>query len=744
MEELLPLIPHGASTISNNLSVINGEDIWTYFHCGLPVFSHRSSDNRAFRMITSSFIINGICRNVDIERAFNVSKTSVIRNCKKYKLFGSNAFFRQSSMGRKKSRVLSPEMLKKAEDLLSSDFTRREVADKLGVKYDTLNKAVQDGRIKISCTIGKDDDNGTDKSSRSIIDCEAGSGIGVACTRSTERVLAAFGILNVAESRFERCNDVTNGGILCALPALTANGLYHKINECFGEFKGYYSVTQVITLLAFMALCRIKTNEQLRWQPPGELGKLLGLDRVPEVRCLRNKLAALSSDGAAEKWGEILTKKWMNDYPDLAGVLYVDGHVRLYAGKEKIPKQYVSRERLCLRGVMDFWVNDIFGQPFFVVRTIVNPGMLEVLRNEIIPRLLKDVPNQPTEEILLNNPYLHRFIVVFDREGYSPEFFKEMWEKHRIACMTYHKYPKDDWEECEFEEISVELINGEKTPMKLAERGSLIGSGKKSLWVREIRKLTKNGHQTSIVTTAFSLTNMVVAVLMFARWCQENFFSYMMQHFAIDLLSDYLKERVPDTEKVISPKWRDLEKRINSLNGKLKSRKARFAGFTLNPAIEGNTKKYREWEKTKVELVEEIHIIEANLNELKAEQKTMERYIKVSELPEDEAFQTISPSKKHLVDTVKMIAYRSETAMANVIAKQCGSLEQARALLRDVFTSEADLIPDINTKTLTVRVHNLSTRAMDKKLDYLMSVLNDAKMKYPGTNMTLSYERLGS
>ena len=280
--------------------------------------------------------------------------------------------------------------------------------------------------------------------------------------------------------------------------------------------------------------------------------------------------------------------------------------------------------------------------------------------------------------------------------------------------------------------------------MKLAERGSLIGSGKKSLWMKEIRKLTKSGHQTSIVTTALTLTNMVIAVLMFARWCQENFFSYMMQHFAIDLLSDYLKERVPDTEKVISSKWRTLEKRINSLNGKLKFRKARFADFTLNPAIKGNTKRYRKWEKAKADLLEEIHIIQAGLKQLKAEQKGVEKYIKVNELPEKEVFQTISPSKKHLVDTIRMIAYRTETAMASLIAKQCGSLEQARALLRDIFTSEADLVPDTNNMTLSVRVHNLSTHAMDKKLDILIQVLNDTKMKYPGTNMTLQYERLGS
>jgi prepilin-type processing-associated H-X9-DG protein len=742
MNEILPLIPYGATKISNNLSVVYENNEWTYYHGGLPVATHAVSDTRFFKMITSSFILNGVCRNVDIVRVFNVSKSSVIRNFKKYAAHGSDAFFKNNGKGERKSKVLTADKLTKAEELLSSQLSRSKVASELGVKYDTLNKAIQDGRIKFkSLSVSS---SSSDKSSRSLTDYNAGEGIGVACTRPQERTLAAFGLLHIAETRFENCKDVTNGGVLTALPALYVNGLYHEIENCFTEFSGYYSVTHILTLLAFMSLCRIKTVEKLRWQPPGELGKLQGLDRIPEVRCLRNKLSELSNNGAAEKWGEYLTRKWMDDAPGLAGVLYVDGHVRLYSGKERLPKQYVSRERLCLKGVMDFWVNDMLGQPFFVVKTTVNPGMLQVLRESIVPRLLKEVPNQPTKEMLEGNPYLHRFIIVFDREGYSPEFFKEMWQEYRIACMTYHKYPGEDWVKPEFGDVSVKLVNGENANMKLAERGTMIGSGKNKLWVREVRKLTKSGHQTSIVSTAYSLCNMIIAVLMFARWCQENFFNYMMQHYAIDLLSDYLKEKVPDTEMVISPEWRRLEKKINSMNGKLKARKNIFADLTLHPAMENNSIKYRKWEKTKIELVEEITVLEGELAQQKIKRKSVEKHIKVIDLSEKESFQALSSSKKHLVDTIKMISYRAETAMANIIRKECGTLEQARALIRDVVTSEADLIPDKQAKTLTVRLHNLSTRAMDKKLDQLLSVLNAAEIKYPCTDLTLLYERLGT
>ncbi len=142
-----------------------------------------------------------------------------------------------------------------------------------------------------------------------------------------------------------------------------------------------------------MALCRIKAVEQLQYQPPGELGKLLGLDRVPEVRCLRHKLASLSLDDAPGRWAGLLSKDWLEAAPELAGTLYVDGHVRLYHGDQTaLPKRYVSRQRLCLRGTTDYWVNDVLGQPFFAVERPIDHGLLEVLRSDIVPRLLETFP----------------------------------------------------------------------------------------------------------------------------------------------------------------------------------------------------------------------------------------------------------------------------------------------------------------------------------------------------------------
>ena len=372
-QTLLPLIPDGATQINDVVSVVREDDQWTYFYGVQPIFSHPQDDRRSFQMFTAQLVCQGACRQVEIIRTFGVSKNSVLRSVKKYREEGIQAFY-GPRRGRG-STVITEEVAEQAQQLLHAGASRKDVAEQLGIKYDTLRKAIQQGRLQEP----PQNENGdalsptsqspaSDKSQRSLQDSAAADEMGTACTRTMERVCAALGMLpGGAPTRFEPCRDVTFGGVLCALPALIQNGLFRRLDQCFSPLGGYYTTLQVMVLLAWMALCRIKTVEQLQYHSPGELGKLLGLDRVPEVRCLRNKLTRLSADDAPEQWAALLSKDWLEADPDLAGSLYVDGHVRLYHGKKtKLPRRYVSRQRLCLRGTTDYWVNDALGQPFFV------------------------------------------------------------------------------------------------------------------------------------------------------------------------------------------------------------------------------------------------------------------------------------------------------------------------------------------------------------------------------------------
>jgi transposase len=733
---LLPLIPEGASQINQALSVVRENGHWTYFLGAWPIFRHEENDRRTFRMFTAQLVCQGVCKQADVIRTFGVSKNSVLRSVRKFLEEGIDGFY-QSRKTRGPS-VLTADVLTRAQELLNTGQRPQEVAQQLDLKYDTLRKAIQHGRLHLPSTPQSAELNPpSDKSERTASDAVAE--MGTACTRPEERVLAALGMLDGAPTRFEVCHDVTFAGVLCALPALIENGLLRHVDTCLKSLKGYYTTVQVLILLANMALTRIKTVERLQYESPGELGKLLGLDRVPEVRCLRNKLSELSAGDAPQKWAGLLSRDWMEDDPELAGTLYVDGHVRLYhGGQTKLPKRYVSRQRLCLRGTTDYWVNDGVGQPFFVIDRPVDHGLLEALRNDIVPRLLKDVPRQPSAEELQAAPYRSRFVIIFDREGYSPAFFKEMWQKHRIACITYRKYPQEDWPTTEFTPTEVRLANGEVVTLLLAERGSWVGSRSDGLWMREVRKLNPSGHQTSLISTDYGNTSPQDAGRLFSRWSQENFFRYAMEHFGIDLLAEYGTEDIRETKQpVVNPAWRELDRQSRSLKSRLTHRQARFAALTLHP--ESDPQQVAKWEQQKAELMDEIEPLERQLNDIQRRKKETSQHLEWKDMPEEHKFQQLAPGRKRLLDTVKMIAYRAETAMTRIVREKLAREDDARALLRDLFRSEADILPDLENDVLEVRVHAMANPRSNRAIQHLIAHLNDTAMAYPGTKLRLNF-----
>ena len=559
--------------------------------------------------------------------------------------------------------------------------------------------------------------------------------MGVGASNVLDRMAASLGDLTGVEPIFQAVLDVPNGGVLLALPALLAVGLLHQTDKYFQLPKGYYGLESLFLMLAFLALARLPSLERLRYWAPGEWGKLLGLDRIPEVRTLRNKLALLSTQQQANAWSAELCAHWMGEDPDKAAVLYVDGHVRVYYGHQtQLPRHYVARQKLCLRATTDYWVNALDGQPFFLVNQAVDPGLLQVLEHEIVPRLEKEIPNQPTPEQLEADAQLHRFTLVFDREGYSPVFLRTLKQK-RIACLTYHKYPGADWPQEEFFPRQVTLASGACVEMRLAERGTFLGE---KVWVREIRKLTESGHQTAVLSTDYRSNPEPVAAAMFARWSQENFFRYMREHYGLDSLLDYATEEIPDTTKVVNPEYRRLDAQVRSLRGQLNRKLAQFSALGLKGDIE--PKKVTAFEQKKAALQEQIEDLTKALDELKAQRKAVQHHITLAELPEEQRFKQLSTQSKHLIDTLKMVAYRAETAMAQMAREKMHREDDARSLLRALYNTEADLLPDEKAGTLTVRVHHQANRCSDEVVRHLCTELNQTETIFPGTNLRLVYE----
>ena len=570
--------------------------------------------------------------------------------------------------------------------------------------------------------------------------------MGYGATRSLERVAAAMGVLEAAPIVFEAARDIPQGGVLLALPALVAVGLLRHSAELYALPKGFYGQSSVFVLLALMALARIDSIEQLRYAAAGEWGNLLGLDRIPEVRTLREKLKLLCTEqGRAARWNAALAKEWIDQHqtehsPGLA--FYIDGHVRVYHGElTKLPRHYVPRERFYLRATMDYWVNALDGQPFFYVNQEVDHGLVQAMREDVLPWLEANVPTSAEhQERMTADPRVPRFTVIFDREGYSPDLFLEL-QQQRIAALTYHRYPDGaDWRAEEFQEQAVKLVSGQTVRMKLAERGTHVGK-RPGLWVREVRKLGADGHQVSIVSTNFWGDAASQAAALMARWSQENFFKYMREHFGLDALVQYGTEDIPATVTVVNPAWKELNGEVRKKHAELKNlQKSQHKVGLTQPLSEAAVRTY---EQHQGELQECIEQLQPALVQLKQRRKQTPRQIPVQDLPEPDRFTRLRTERKYFLDTIKMIAYRAETSMASTVREKLKRSDDARALLRQIYHTEVDLTPDPDAKTLTIRLHYLTQAAHDTAVRYLCEELTATETIFPGTDLRLVF-KIGS
>jgi DNA-binding CsgD family transcriptional regulator len=729
----LPGFPDGAEKIGGALSILTKDRTVTYFVGSDNYFSHEEGDRKGQRFALTNLMVNEHVRAAEIERSsLGIAHRTLMNWMAQYRKAGPGSFFAVAAP--QKPRVMTAEKIAECSSLLAAGHRPAAVARLAGIGESTLRKAIARKLIvpsQVFASEGSDQasaSEGSTKGERSRIDAQAAQGLGTACLRADERIAAALGLMQSASTRYECAADVSLGGLLVGLPALCANGLLSGIDKHLKLPAGFYSCLQILLTLGFMALSRIRRPEGLRHIPPGELGKVIGLDRVPEVRTLREKITFMASTGNPQAWMQELSKTWMEADPSEAGYLYIDGHVRVYHGEQAVlPRRYVSRERLCLRGTTDYWINDALGRPFFVVSKAITAGLGDTLLRDIVPQLLVSVPGQPTAEQLHSDPRLHRFVIICDREGATASLLRPLWQQ-RIGAITYRKNVKDLWPESEFTATEVAMPDGVRTTMKLAMRETQLGE---NLPVKEVRRLTQTGHQSAVISTAHNLDHVMIAGRMFSRWCQENFFAYMMQHYDIDGLVQYGTQEIPGTEMIINPSWRQLDKQVSTARQQLRKLHAKLgacASLGAGAEIQHNA-----------ECLLDIEAATAVLDDLRAKRKATARKVTLESLPQQDRPTQLLPLNKVLCDTVKMIAYRAETALVAILRRHLKKEEEARALVREIFVSSADIAPDAQAKTLTVRIHRMASPVHDRAIDSLLKDLNELDFRHPETGDKMIY-----
>lgn len=221
---------------------------------------------------------------------------------------------------------------------------------------------------------------------------------------------------------------MARAGVLIAIPGIVASGAVELARTVYGAralAPAFYGLRTTIVALLILALLRIKRPEALKEHAPPELGRLLGLDRAPEVKTLRKKIAQLAAQGQAERFGRDLAQKRVAARGRMLGFLYIDGHVRVYRGQHKIPKAHVPQLRLAVPATTDYYVNDKDGGALFVVTAEANAGMVKMLL-----RLAPEIRSLVGEK--------RRPTIVFDRGGWSPRLFQQLIAQ-RFDVLTYRK-----------------------------------------------------------------------------------------------------------------------------------------------------------------------------------------------------------------------------------------------------------------------------------------------------------------
>ena len=548
--------------------------------------------------------------------------------------------------------------------------------------------------------------------------------------RAVDRGMARLGLLNDAAPLFAEGPGVKWGGVLLAVPVIAAwgiPGVFARVCRSLGP--AFYGLRTVVMTLLFMALLRIKRPEALKESGPWELGRVLGLDRAPEMKTLRYKVGRLARKATELMRG--LARKWLEGRGGDLGFLYVDGHVREYHGKGKLSKTHVAQRRRAVPSATDTWVNDSTGEPVFVVTSEVNAGltkMLEPVLDEVERVAGKGRPAT----------------FVFDRGGWSPKLFVRIVERgHHV--LTYRKGKCEKLPPEGFHEHEV-TVDGRKARYDLHEMSVRMGKTKyrdlerdtrRPFWMRQVTKLGHDGgRQTQVLTSRQDLPAAEVLCRMFDRWRQENFFKYMRQEYALDGLVDYDLQPVdPETDRP-NPERKAVEKELQRAKAELRKQEAAF-GKALGENRESKRPTVRGFKIANSKMGKAVRAAEARVAELTARRDALPRRVSAGDLER-------LPTKRKLVtDCIKMIAYRVETALFRMVSGfYARTDDEGRKLVVSALKSDADL--EIIDGELRVSIAPQYSPHRTEVIANLCARLDAMGAKFPGSNLRLRYRVRGA
>ncbi len=728
----LPWLPADAEEIAPGVGLVAGPDgggvMWVH---GLATFCWEGGDEAGRRLAAVQLTQLKAATQQQVAAAFGADPVTVWRWADAYRR-GGLAGLLPVRRGPKGPSKLTPELTAKIRALGAAGKPQAAMAKECGVSTFAVRTAL--GRVPARPAAAPADagsSGGQEPAWRRDVLPVLPDPVG----REAERALARFGLLGEgAEPVFTPGARYPLAGLLLALPALAGTGLIQTARGVYGQLKnGFYGLELMLVTCVFLALLREPRAEGATRVPPAALGRVLGLDRAPEVKTIRRKLAGLAAAGKAADWQLAIARHHARSRPDTLGFLYIDGHTRAYFGERDVQKMHIARLKFPGPATEETWVTDGAGDPLLVV--IAEPSAsLAAQIKKLLPDL-RAVTGDGAQPVLC-----------FDRGGWSPDLFA-----HVIAAgfdlLTYRKagagkeipgLPDDA-----FATMSWTGDDGRARACDLAESSIElpVTSGEHKGEVLALRQVTRRDkdRQVHILTTrdAAGLPAAGVVYRMTSRWREENYFRYARAHFALDALDSYAV--TPDNRARLVPNP---------------------AKKTAAAAVKTARKHLAEAESGRQRKLDALHhpapgtsavITNAMLARLDAPVDAARRKLQAAQAAAKATPAKISLSQHHpdmvrldaetklITHAIRMAAYNAETALARALGGSYARAgDEAYALIREALTTSGDIIP--GPGTLTIRLDPLSAPRRTRALAALCDQLNATATRYPGTKLTLRYE----
>jgi prepilin-type processing-associated H-X9-DG protein len=537
--------------------------------------------------------------------------------------------------------------------------------------------------------------------------------------RDGERALARMGLLSGAEPVITEGASLPAAGSLLIVPALAVTGLLDAFASAYTSTRAaFYSLRSLVLALVFCALLGEPRAEGLTRVSPADLGRLIGLDRAPEVGTMRRRMDELAG---MRRSGEVigdLARHHAAAHPDQMGVLYLDGHVRAYHGGSDLPRAHLARARIAMAATTDTWLTDSRGDAVLVWSCEPGSGLTgELARAVIEVRRLLGPDARPT--------------IAFDRGGWSPACFDEI-VRAGFDILTYRKGPLAPEPERSFMPVAVTDGFGHKTTYYLADRRVRIAydGGRRYFSCRQVTRLdVKTGHQTQVISTwGPERKAPEVACSMFSRWREENLFRFMRPR-GLDAMDSYAKIADDTTRLVTNPKKNKAKLALGEAKASLAAVEATEGKVAL--AGEGAASK---------EVTAAYEEARRYVAEMEVDYRAIPRKIPLGEARPGAV--VLDDERKRLHDAIRMGAWNAESALARALGRHFSRAEdEAHSLLSEAFKAPADL--EIVGDELHVTMEALSAPRRSRAIAGLCEELTATETVYPGTKLRLVFSVKG-